>query len=231
VTRPLVLVVEDDRATRGLLALVLRSHGYEAKPAATGRQALQELKLRTPDAMILDLGLPDMDGFAVTASVREQHELPIIVLSARDSEQDQIRALDGGANDYVTKPFREGELMARLRAALRRPVPLSERREIMIADLRVDAVERRVFVGDVEISLTPTEFQLLYLMARHSDQVLTHRQLLWKIWGASGVDEVQYLRVYVRQLRQKIEKDPSRPQRIVTALGVGYRLVASDTET
>jgi two-component system KDP operon response regulator KdpE len=230
VTRPLVLVVEDDRATRGLLALALRSHGYEAKPAATGRQALHELKLRTPDAMILDLGLPDMDGFAVTASVRQQHDLPIIVLSARDSEQDQIRALDGGANDYVTKPFREGELMARLRAALRRPVPLSERREIMVADLRVDALERRVFVGDVEINLTSTEFQLLHLMARHSDQVLTHSQLLWKIWGASGVDDVQYLRVYVRQLRQKIEQDPSKPQRIVTALGVGYRLVGPDTE-
>ena len=195
-TRRLVLVVDDDKGARCLLTVVLRSHGYEVRLAATGRQALHELGLRTPDAMLLDLGLPDMDGLELMSLVRQDH-----VLSAGGGEQDQIRALDGGANDYVAKPFREGELMARLRAALRRPIPLSEPREIRVADLRVDALERRVFVGDVEINLTPTEFQLLHLMACHSDRVLTHRHLLWKIWGASGVDEVQYLRVFVGQLR------------------------------
>lgn len=230
-TRPLVLVVESERVTRGLLCLALRSHGYEAKPTETGGQAIKELGLRLPDAMILDLGLPDRDGFEVAASIRQHHDFPIIALSARDSEQDQIRALDGGATDYVTKPFREGELMARLRARLRDSAPLLERREITVADVRVDAHERRAFVGDVELNVTPSEFQLLHLMARHSDEVLTHRELLWKIWGASGADEVQYLRVYVTQLRRKMEKTPSNPQRTVTALGVGYRLAASDAET
>jgi two-component system KDP operon response regulator KdpE len=149
-------------------------------------------------------------------------------LSARDEEQHQIRALDGGANDYVTKPFREGELMARLRAALRRPVSFSERRELKVGDIYIDAVQRRVFVADVEVTLTPTEFKLLHLLARESDRVLTHQQLLREVWGSSYVTEVQYLRVYMKQLRSKIEEDPSRPTRIVTALGVGYQLVGAD---
>jgi two-component system, OmpR family, KDP operon response regulator KdpE len=228
VARPLVLLVDADPLLRRVLIVALRSHGYEVKPAATGSQALHEIGSRTPDAMILDPALTDMDGFDFLASVRQGYELPIIILSARGDEQHQIRALDGGANDHVTKPFREGELMARLRAALRRPVPLSERREISVGDLRIDALQRRVFVGDIEVTLTPTEFKLLHVLARQSDQVLTHRQLLRQVWGGARVLEVQYLRVYMKQLRQKIEADPSRPARIVTALGVGYQLVGAE---
>jgi two-component system KDP operon response regulator KdpE len=231
VARPFVLVVEDERLLQGVLVVALRSHGYDVKSARTGRQALLEIGARTPDAMLLDLGVPDMDGFDVLARVRQEYELPIIVLSERGDEQHQIRALDGGANDYVTKPFREGELMARLRAALRRPVPLSERREITIGDIHVDVLHRRVFVGEVEVILTPTEFKLLHVLARQSDQILTHRQLLRQVWGKNRIEEVQYLRVYMNQLRQKIEKDPSRPKRIITALGVGYELVGSETAT
>ena len=229
-TRHVVLVVEDDSVMLGVLTLALRNQGYQVVSAGTGREALSEISLRTPDAMILDLGLPDIDGFEVASAVRDRHELPIIVLSARDGEEDQIRALDCGANDYVTKPFREGELMARVRAALRRPVPLSERRELCVADLRVDCLLRTVRVRDKEVTLTPTEFDLLYFLAKNADQVVTHRQLLRAVWGARRGDDIHYLRVYMRSLRQKIEDDASLPRRIVTALGVGYRLVAVQEE-
>jgi two-component system, OmpR family, KDP operon response regulator KdpE len=230
VTRQVVLVVEDDSVMLGVLTLALRNQGYQVVPAGTGREALSEVSLRTPDAMILDLGLPDIDGFEVASAVRDRHELPIIVLSARDGEEDQIRALDSGANDYVTKPFREGELMARVRAALRRPVPLSERRELCVADVRIDCLLRTVKVREKEVTLTPTEFDLLYCLAKNADQVVTHRQLLRAVWGAHRGDDIHYLRVYMRSLRQKIEDDPGLPRRIVTALGVGYRLVALQDE-
>jgi len=229
-TRPVVLVVEDDTVMQGVLTLALRNQGYQVVGAGSGRDALNEVSLRPPDAMILDLGLPDLDGFQVAAAVRSRHELPIIVLSARDGEEDQIRALDSGANDYVTKPFREGELMARVRAALRKPVPLSERRELCVADLRIDCLLRTVRVRHVEVTLTPTEFDLLYFLAKNADQVVTHRQLLREVWGTRKSEDVHYLRVYMRQLRQKIEDDPSDPKRIVTALGLGYRLVAFDDD-
>ncbi|MES1174827.1 MAG: response regulator transcription factor [Myxococcales bacterium] len=227
-TKHVVLVVEDDSVMLGVLTLALRNQGYQVVPAGTGRAALAEVNLRPPDAMILDLGLPDIDGFEVASAVRGRYELPIIVLSARDGEEDQIRALDTGANDYVTKPFREGELMARVRAALRRPIPLSERREICVADLRIDCLERTVRVRDEEVTLTRTEFDLLYFLAKNVNQVVTHRQLLREVWGARGSEDIHYLRVYMRSLRQKIEDDPADPRRIVTALGVGYRLSAFD---
>jgi two-component system KDP operon response regulator KdpE len=227
-TNHVVLVVEDDSVMLGVLTLALRNQGYQVVPAGTGRAALAEVNLRPPDAMILDLGLPDIDGFEVASAVRGRYELPIIVLSARDGEEDQIRALDTGANDYVTKPFREGELMARVRAALRRPIPLSERREICVADLRIDCLERTVRVRDEEVTLTRTEFDLLYFLAKNVNQVVTHRQLLREVWGARGSEDIHYLRVYMRSLRQKIEDDPADPRRIVTALGVGYRLSAFD---
>src|SRR5689334_20405057 len=213
---------------RNVLTVALRSHGYDVKAAANGGDALREVEHRTPDAIILDLGLPDVDGFQVVTQIRRAHEVPIIVLSARSEEQHQVRALDDGANDYVTKPFREGELMARIRAALRRPVPLSERRELRVGDLFLDALQRRAFMSDAELVLTPTEFKLLHILARECNRVVTHQQLLREVWGIHSVDEVQYLRVYMRQLRQKIEKDPARPERLVTALGVGYRLVPVD---
>jgi len=225
VTRQSILVVEDELLMRRVLLVALRSQGYETVEAATGEQALAELARRPPDAMILDLGLPDMDGVEVVERLREVHELPVIVLSARGEERHQIRALDAGANDYVVKPFREGELLARIRAALRRGVPASERREMRLGDLLLDTLERRVFVGEREVELTPTEFKLLHVLARESGRVVTHRQLLAEVWGPSRVDEVQYLRVYMKQLRRKLESDPARPERIVTTLGIGYRLL------
>ena len=224
----MLLVVEDDAEMRGVVAYTLRSYGYDVKEAATGADALSQIQARTPDAVILDLGLPDIDGFVVTACIRQAHDFPIIILSARDEEQQQVRALDGGANDYVTKPFREGELMARIRAALRRPVPALERRELNIGDLRIDSAQRRVFVRGAEVTLTRTEFELLDVLARSADRVVTHRQLLRAVWGADHADEVHYLRVYVKLLRAKIERNPASPTRILTTLGVGYRLVTME---
>jgi two-component system KDP operon response regulator KdpE len=223
-----VLVVEDDAVMRRVLLLTLRGYGYDASAAGTAREALRHVEARAPDAMILDLGLPDMDGVELAATVRRGHELPIIVLSARGEEQQQIEALDAGANDYVTKPFREGELMARVRAALRRPVPLPERRLLEVGLVRIDALERRVQVRGLEVPLTPIEFKLLYLLARESPSIVTHQQLLGAAWGADRVEDVQSLRVYVKQLRRKLESDPARPSCLVTALGVGYRLVTPD---
>jgi two-component system KDP operon response regulator KdpE len=223
-SRPLVLVVEDDAVMRRVLIVALRCHGYAVAAVASGQQALDELRDRSAHAMILDLGLPDMDGVEVTARLRSHHRLPIIVLSARGEEHHQIRALDAGANDYVTKPFREGELMARLRAVLRQSSRERERLQITIGDLRLDVIGRRVFLGDVEVDLTPTQFRLLHLLACDAGRVVTHQQLLKDVWGAGRADEVHYLRVYMKQLREKIEEDPSRPRRIITASGVGYRL-------
>ncbi len=224
ISRPLILVVEDEELMRRVLQVALRSQGYEVAGAATGNQALLKIRARKPDAIILDLGLPDMDGAQVATHVREEHEMPIIVLSARGEEQHQIQALDAGANDYVTKPFREGELMARIRAALRSANHVSDRNELQIGDLRIDALARRVLLKGAEVILTPTEFKLLHLLASEAGRVLSHSHLLRGVWGPSHVDELQYLRVYMKQLRQKIEDDPSQPERLLTTPGVGYRL-------
>jgi len=182
---------------------------------------------RTPDAVILDIGLPDIDGFAVTARIRQGYELPILVLSASSEELQQIRAFDSGANDYVVKPFREGELMARVRAALRRPVPLVERRDLNVGDLRLESTQRRVYLHGAELKLTNTEYDLLHVLARNADRVVTHGQLLLAVWGPERLNAVQYLRVFVRALRDKLEEDPTQPRRITTVLGVGYRLVST----
>ncbi len=230
-TRSFLLLVEDDAEMRSVVSFALRSYGYDVKEAANGTDALAQIQLRTPDAMILDLGLPDIDGFVVTACVRQSHDFPIIVLSARGEEQHQVRALDSGANDYVTKPFREGELMARIRAALRRPVPVLERREMNIGNLRIDSAQRRLYVDGNEVALTRTEFELLDVLARSADRVVTHRQLLRAVWGAEHAEEVHYLRVYIKLLRSKIERNPARPTRILTTLGVGYRLVSVEASS
>jgi two-component system KDP operon response regulator KdpE len=221
-----VLVVEDDARLRGVLTVALRAHGYEVAAVATGEQALTEIDARAPDALILDLELPDMDGIEVTTRVRGARELPIIILSARGDEEYVIRALDEGADDYIIKPFREGELMARVRAALRRPAMQRRPQELAVGDVRIDAEQHRCFVAGAEVALTPTEFKILLALARHAERVVTHHQLLREVWGPSRVDEVQYLRVYMKQLRHKIEQDAAHPRRILTALGVGYRLVS-----
>ena len=222
-SRPTILVVEDEELMRRVLHVALRSQGYEVVEAATGNQALLKVRSANPDAIILDLGLPDMDGVEVASQVREEHATPIIVLSARGEEQHQIRALDAGANDYVTKPFREGELMARIRAALRMANHVPDRNVLRVGDLRMDVLQRRVFLKGAEVTLTPTEFKLLHLLASEAGRVLSHSHLLREVWGPSHIEELQYLRVYVKQLRQKIEDDPGQPQRLLTTPGVGYR--------
>ena len=226
-SRQRLLVVEDDSEMRSVIALALRAYGYDVSQVATGADALIEVHTRTPDAVILDIGLPDIDGFAVTARIRQGYELPILVLSASSEELQQIRAFDSGANDYVVKPFREGELMARVRNALRRPIALVERRDLTVGDLRLESMRRRVYLQGAELKLTNTEYDLLHVLARNADRVVTHGQLLLAVWGPERLNEVQYLRVFVRALRDKIEEDPTQPRRITTVLGVGYRLVSA----
>lgn len=211
---------------RGLLTAALRKHGYEVAAVATGEHALREIAARAPDALIVALNLPDVDGVELMARVRSGHELPIIIVSARAEEEHLIRALDEGADDFVAKPLREGELMARLRAALRRPALPRRTQAVAVGDLRIDAELRRCFVAGAEVALTPIELKLLLALARNAERVVTHQQLLRDVWGPSRVDEVQYLRVYMKQLRHKIERDAAHPRRILTALGVGYRLVS-----
>ena len=226
-TERLILVVEDEAVMRRVLTLALHSRGYLVAQAETGQQALDRIRAGRPDAMILDLGLPDMDGIEVAAVAHREHQVPIIVLSARGEEEQQIRALDVGADDYVTKPFREGELMARLRATLRR-APLAVRDELSIGDLKLDVYARSVTCGAQAVSLTPLEFKLLQVLAEARGRVVTHERLLTEVWGPKHANEVQYLRVYMKQLRRKIEEEPANPKRLLTILGVGYRLVPAD---
>jgi len=227
VTDHLILVVDDEAVMRRVLTLALQSRGYLVAQAETGQQALDRLRAGRPDAMILDPGLPDMDGIDVVSVAHGDHHVPIIVLSERNDEQSQIRALDAGADDYVTKPFREGELMARLRATLRR-APLAVRNELSVGDLRLDVYGRSVTCASQPVSLTPLEFKLLQVLAEARGRVVTRERLLTEVWGPEHASEVQYLRVYMKQLRRKIEHEPSSPKRLLTILGVGYRLVPAD---
>jgi two-component system KDP operon response regulator KdpE len=226
---PAILVIDDELPMRRVLRSTLSGQGYRVFEAGGKVEGLAAFTSRGPQAILLDLGLPDGDGFEVLAAVRDRSDVPIVVISARGEERDQVRALDGGANDYVTKPFREAELLARLRAALRsaaRSGPLDER--MLIGPLRIDVLERRVFVHEREVALTPTEFKLLYVMARDAGRVVTHQQLLRSVWGTAYVEDVQYLRVFMRQLRQKLEVSPTEPQLLITTPGVGYRLKTPD---
>ncbi|RYZ03038.1 MAG: response regulator transcription factor [Myxococcales bacterium] len=220
-----ILVVEDELPMRRVLRAALGTQGYYVWEAGSKQEALQTLSRKTPQAILLDLGLPDGDGMEVLAAVRGRSELPVVVISARGGERDQVLALDSGANDYVTKPFREAELLARLRAALRRAAhAASFDDKLEVGPLRIHLIERRVFVDDQPVALTPTEFSLLHVMARQAGRVVTHRQLLREVWGSKYVDDTQYLRVFMRQLRQKLERNPNRPQLLLTTPGVGYRL-------
>ena len=223
---PAILVIEDELPMRRVLRTAIGSQGYYVWEAGSMSEGLSTFAKRAPQAILLDLGLPDGDGLEVVAAVRKRSEVPIVIISARGEERDQVRALDSGANDYVTKPFREAELLARLRAALRGAAaytaPFEARMEI--GPLRIHPIERVVFLNGVEVPLTPTEFSLLQVMARQAGKVVTHRHLLREVWGASYVEDVQYLRVYMRQLRQKLEQNPNSPQLLITTPGVGYRL-------
>jgi two-component system KDP operon response regulator KdpE len=219
-----VLVVDDEPNILSTLGPLLRARGYDVLTAMTGRAAVQTVERDTPDLIVLDLGLPDIDGVEVCRIVRETHNVPILVLSARGAEGDKVRALDLGADDYVTKPFGAEELLARIRAALRRfdsPPPASE--PIVRGTLVIDREKFRVLRDGDEVRLTPKEFELLTFLAQHPGRVLTHRTILKAIWGPNAVDQPEHLRVLVGALRKKIEPNPASPQYILTEPWVGYR--------
>ena len=225
---PVVLVVEEEERMRRMLRTALAAAGYRVLEAATGEQGLREAATRSPDLVLLDLGLPDLDGVEVTRRLREWSRVPVLVLSARGLEHDKIAALDAGADDYVTKPFAVGELLARMRAMQRRHARTDEQESAVLdADgVHVDLGARRVRRDGEDVKLTPTEFRLLACLVRHPGRVLTHDQLLREVWGPGYVGRTHYLRVYMAQLRQKLERDPSRPRLLLTESGVGYRLGA-----
>jgi two-component system, OmpR family, KDP operon response regulator KdpE len=219
-----ILVVDDERQIVRALRVGLTAHGYEVLTATNGDEALDLAAATPPDAVILDLGLPGLDGLEVCRTLREWASVPILILSARTQEREKVAALDLGADDYITKPFGMDELLARLRAALRRAAAIPPAEAILQAgDLRIDFSRRLVTVAGQEVHLTPTEYSLLKVLATNPDRVLTHGVLLRSVWGSEYGEEAHYLRVFVRQLRQKIEPEPSRPHHILTEPGVGYR--------
>ena len=221
---PRVLVVDDEPQILRGLRVVLRNAGYEVDVAATKAEALDALAARPPDAMVLDLVLPDGTGIEVARDLRRWSQLPVIVLSAVGDEREKVKALDAGADDYVTKPFGSEELTARLRAVLRRAADADTEATVTVGDLTVDLAARRVLVRGEEVHLTPIEFDLLRVLAVHRGKLVTHRQLLREVWGPQYTDETHYLRVHIAHIRAKIEADPSRPKLLVTDPGVGYRL-------
>ncbi len=220
---PRILVVDDERPILRFLSASL-SGQYEIVQAATGEDAIRSVATERPDLVILDLGLPDIDGIEVTRRLREWTKTPIIIVSVREQEGDKIAALDAGADDYLTKPFGAGELMARIRVALRRTVPLAEDAVFQSDDLTVDLARRLVSVLGQDVMLTPIEYDILRALIQHAGKVLTHRQLLRTVWGNAYESETHLLRVNVSNLRRKIERDPAKPQHIITEPGVGYRL-------
>jgi two-component system KDP operon response regulator KdpE len=226
---PKILVVEDEQEIRRFLRASLSHHGYRLVEADTGRDGLMQAGSQQPDLVILDLGLPDIDGMEVIRQLRSWSQMPIIVLSARGREAEKVDALDAGADDYLTKPFSVGELLARMRVALRHATQLGgEAGEPVFAieNLRVDLGRRQVFLADQEVHLTPIEYRLLTMLIKHAGKVITHRQLLKEVWGPDSVLETQYLRVYMALLRRKIEGDPARPRFLLTEPGIGYRLAS-----
>ncbi|PZT96990.1 response regulator [Brevundimonas sp.] len=224
--RPQILVIDDEPQIHRFLSPALDAAGYEPKRADSGQEGLRGIALWSPDAVVLDLGLPDMDGKDVLTRAREFYTGPIIVLSARDREAEKIAALDLGANDYVEKPFGVGELLARLRASLRQtPDRAVTCGPLEIGDVRIDLEQRRVTRGDAHVRLTPKEFDVLAVLVRSAGKVIGHRDLLVAVWGAAHATDTQYLRVVVGQLRQKLEIDPANPGLIETEPGVGYRLL------
>jgi len=229
-TPTLVLVIEDEAAMRRFLRASLTAAGYRVAEAETGDAALKAAPLQPPDVVILDLGLPDMDGLEVISNLRTWSQVPIVVVSARGQEKDKVAALDLGADDYLTKPFGVQELLARIRVAMRHAARIAaggadETTQFVVGDLKVDLAARRVFVADKEVHLTPLEYRLLGMLVRHAGKVLTHRFLLEEVWGPPYVEEMHYLRVYMANLRSKLETDPARPRYLLTEQGVGYRLV------
>ena len=219
-----VLVVDDEVQIRRFLRISLEAGGYHVYEAGTGKEAILIAAKVRPDLLILDLGLPDLDGIEVVKQVREWTKTPIIILSVRDADSDKVAALDAGADDYLTKPFSTEELLARLRVALRHTQPEPDQRAFTTGDLHIDLTRRLVTLRGESVKLTPTEYALLRLMVQHAGRVLTHRQILKEVWGPAYIDESHYLRVYFSQLRQKLEDNPALPKYLLTEPGVGYRL-------
>jgi two-component system KDP operon response regulator KdpE len=227
---PLVLIVEDDRRMRKYLRATLADQRFRVVDAETGGEALVQAQGHNPDLILLDFGLPDIDGIHVTTKLREWTAAPILMISARDEEYDKVAALDAGANDYLTKPFGTGELLARIRVWLRqtqRATSDSLDSNLEVGVLRIDFSRRLAFVGEREVRLTPTQYKLFGTLMRNAGKVLTHEQILFTVWGPAYTKETQYLRVYMGQLRQKFEEDPARPRYLITEPGVGYRLRTS----
>jgi two-component system KDP operon response regulator KdpE len=222
---PSILVIEDEAQMRRFLRASLSSSGYQLIETETGEEGLMQAAAHNPDLILLDLGLPDLDGLVVTERLRQWAKTPIIVISARGQEQDKIKALDLGADDYLTKPFGIGELLARIRVALRHAAKTEGGdAQFSVGALKVDLSRRQVFVAGAEVHLTPIEYRLLAILVKHAGRVLTHRQLLREVWGPNASDQTQYLRVYMGQLRHKLEQNSSRPRYLLTEPGVGYRL-------
>jgi two-component system KDP operon response regulator KdpE len=229
-----ILLVDDEPQMRRFLRVTLQSQGYELAEADTGQDGLSQAATRNPDVVLLDLGLPDMDGLEVLARLREWSKVPVIVISAREQEQDKIRALDSGADDYLIKPFGAGELLARIRVAIRhRFVQQGGQNEpvFVLDDMRVDLNKRQVFLKDAEIHLTPIEYKLLSYLIRHAGKVVTHKQLLREVWGAAYAEQMHYVRVYMGMLRHKLEEDPACPRFFINEPGIGYRLRSGVDET
>jgi two-component system KDP operon response regulator KdpE len=222
------LIIDDEIQIRRLLRVALESAGYAVHEAENGQQGLSEAAMRRPDVILLDLGLPDMEGRAVLQRLREWSETPVLILSVRDGEEEKVAVLDAGADDYVTKPFSTAELLARLRAAQRKTRPAEEASVFTSGGLSVDLVARAVTIDRREIKLSATEYNLLRFFVRHAGRVLTHRQILREVWGPKSEEHRQYLRVYVTHLRAKIERDPANPVLIRTEPGIGYRFAAAE---
>jgi two-component system KDP operon response regulator KdpE len=225
--RPTILVIEDEPPLKTFLRITLQTQNYVVIEATRGEEGIRHAATARPDIIILDLGLPDMDGVEVARRLREWSTVPIIVVSARGKEQDRVVALDAGADDYLTKPFGVGELLARIRVALRHLATVSSdspEPEYTLGDLKIDLARREVTVAGKAVHLTPNEFKLLSVLVKNAGKVLTHRQLLHSVWGPGSGEEVHYVRVYMNQLRQKLETDATRPKYFITEPGVGYRL-------
>ncbi len=223
-----ILVIDDENEIRRMLHVALSAHGYDLAEALSGKEGLNQASIFHPDLVILDLGLQDLDGMEVIRRLREWSQVPIIILSVRERESDKIGALDAGADDYLTKPFSMGELLARIRVAIRHVAKTEDEPVLSFPDLTLDLARRIVLLKGEEIRLTPTEYEILKYLALHSGRVVTHGQLLRAVWGPNYQGETHYLRVYVGQLRRKIEADPAQPRYITTEPGVGYRFVTAD---
>ena len=223
-----VLIIDDEIQMRRLLRACLERNGYDAVEAATGDAGLDEAVRHQPGAVLLDLGLPDMDGQAVLKRLREWSQVPVLVVSVRGHEEDKITALDNGANDYVTKPFSTGELLARLRVAQRSALPPATPEVFQSGPLRVDLTTRTVKVSGRKVRLSATEYSLLHQFVKHAGKVLTHGQLLREVWGTNDVEKTGHLRVYMAYLREKLEANPAEPELLITEPGIGYRLVVPD---